>query len=74
MKMLELLFLGGVAVEIPFKQSNTWCNFVRNFMVSVVALPSSFYCVLLGCYDGLYELILEPMYLCPICWTLVLKG
>ena len=34
--MEELRYLGSLAVEILFKQSDTWCDFVRNFMVSIV--------------------------------------
>ena len=54
MIMEELLFLGGLAAEILFKQSNIWCDFVRNFMVSIVVLADSFYCVLISSYNGLY--------------------
>ena len=49
--MKELLFLGGLAVEILFKPSDT---FVRNFMVSIVVLVNYFYCVLISSYNGLY--------------------
>ena len=52
--MEELLFLGGLAAEILFKPSDTWCDFVRNFMVSIVVLANSFYCVLISSYIGLY--------------------
>ena len=68
--MEELLFLGGLAVEILFKQSDTWYDFVRNFMVSIVVLANSFYCVVISSYNGLYQ----PMYLRLIYWTLVLEG
>ena len=47
MIMEELPFLGSLAAEILFKQSDTWCDFVRNFMVSIVVLVNSFYCVLI---------------------------
>ena len=63
-------FLGSLAAEIPMIQSNTWCNLVKNFMVCIMMLANSFYCELLGCYDGLYE----PLYLHPIYWTLILEG
>ena len=50
--MEELLFLGVLAAEILFKQSDTWCEFVRNFMVSIVTvLANSFYCVLISSYN-----------------------
>ena len=52
--MEELLFLGGLAAEFLFKQSNTWCDFVRNVMVNIVMLANSFYCVLISSYNGLY--------------------
>ena len=52
--MEELLFLGGLAAEILFKLSDTWCDFVRNFMVSIMVLANSFYCVLISSYNGLY--------------------
>ena len=68
--MEELLFLGGLAAEILFKPSDTWCDFVRNFMVNIMVLANSFYCVLISSYNGLYQ----PMYLRPIYWTLVLEG
>ena len=68
--MEGLLFLGGLAVEIFFKQSDTWCDFVRNSTVSIVVLANSFYCVLISSYNSLYR----PMYLCPIYWALVLEG
>ena len=41
-KMEELLFLGGLAVEMFYKQTDTWCDFVRNFMVNIV-VSSYFY-------------------------------
>ena len=50
--MEELLFLGSLAAEILFKP--TWCDFVSNFMVSIVVLANSFYCVLISSYNGLY--------------------
>ena len=68
--MEELLFLDGLAAEILFKQSDTWCDFVRNFTVSIVVLADSFYCILISSYISLYQ----PMYLRPIYWTLVLEG
>jgi len=43
--MEELLFLGGLAAEFFFEQSDACVDFVRNFMVSVVVLADSFYCV-----------------------------
>jgi len=43
--MEELLFLGGLAAEIFFERSDACDDFVRNFMVSVVVLANSFYCV-----------------------------
>jgi len=43
--MKELFFLGGLAAELFFEQSDACDNFVRNFMVSVVVLANSFYCV-----------------------------
>ena len=52
--MKELLFLGGLAAEILFKPSDTWCDFVKNFMVSIMVLANSFYCVLISSYNGLY--------------------
>ena len=52
--MEELLFLGGLAAEILFKPSDTWCDFVRNSMVSIVVLVNCFYCVLISSYNGLY--------------------
>ena len=42
--MKELPFLGTLAAEIFFKQSDAWYDFVRNFMVSIVVLVNSFYC------------------------------
>ena len=68
--MEEILFLDSLAAEILFKQSDTWCDFVRDFMVSIVVLANSFYCVLISSYNSLYQ----PMYLRPIYWTLVLEG
>ena len=41
--MEELLFLGGLAAEIFFEQSDACDDFVRNFMASVVVLTNSFY-------------------------------
>jgi len=43
--MEELLFLGDLAAEIFFEQSNACDDFVRNFMMRVVVLVNSFYCV-----------------------------
>jgi len=43
--MEELLFLGGLAAELFFERSNACDDFVTNFMVSVVVLANSFYCV-----------------------------
>jgi len=43
--MEELLFLGGLAAEIFFEQSDACDDFVRNFMVSVEVIANSFYCV-----------------------------
>ena len=40
----ELLSFGGLAAEVFFKQSNAW-YLVRNFMMSIVVLVNSFYCV-----------------------------
>ena len=68
--MEELLFLGSLAVEIVLKQSDTRCDFVRNFMVSIMVLANSLYCVLIRSYNGLYQ----PMYLRPIYWALVFEG
>ena len=41
----ENVFLGGLAAEIFVEQSNACDDLVRNFMVSVVVLAHSFYCV-----------------------------
>ena len=43
--MEELRFLGSLAVEIFFEWSDACDDFVVNFMVSVVVLAYSFYCV-----------------------------
>ena len=53
MIMKELLFRGSLTVEFLFKQNDTWCDFVRNFMVSIVVLANSSYCVLISSYNGL---------------------
>ena len=52
--MEELLYLGGLAAEILFKQSDTWCDYLGNFIVSILELANSFYCVLISSYNGLY--------------------
>jgi len=43
--MEQLLFLGGLAAELFFEQSDACDDYVRNFMVSVVVLANFFYCV-----------------------------
>ena len=56
------IFLGGPTAEVFFEQSNAWYKFVRNFMVSIVVLANSFYCVQTRRYKGLSK----PMCLHPI--------
>jgi len=57
----------GLASEIHFKQTNPWHDFVKNFMVIIVVLANYFYRVLISSKAA-------HVYLCPIYWTLVLKG
>ena len=45
MKMEELLFLGSLAAELFFEQSDACDDFVRKFIVIVIILANSFYCV-----------------------------
>ena len=45
-------------------------DFVRNFILSVVVLANSFYCVQIRRYKGLYK----PMCLRPMYWTFTVKG
>ena len=67
--MEELLFFGGLAAD-SLQTKQYLCDFVRNFMVSIMVLANSFYCVLISSYNSLYQ----PMYLRPKHWTLVFKG
>jgi len=57
-------FLGGLAA--------VWAKqcLLRNFMVSIMVLSNSFCCVHIVSYKGMHW----TMHLCPLYWTLAIKG